>query len=356
MIYQRYLSKEILKTFCLFLFSFYFVYVAMDYSTHVGDFISDQKIDFAHFMSYYGFHFIKRSELLFPLALLIATIRVLLSMNQHGELTALQVSGIPSTTILRPFLVIGLAATACNYASMEYILPKSLNYLDSFENRHFKNQGATAKEKSFNVLYLTDGSKLFYQKEDASKQAYFDVFWVRSSDELFRMKYLSKDLEHPFAQYVDHIIRDGQGRLEKVESFDTCHLISMHIKKATGNQGTISPENKRLSQLFYLLKHPSSDYLPSEILTHLLMKLSMPLLCLVSVLAPIPFCIRHSRNTPVFLIYTVSLFGLITFFTCMNGVVILGENHTMSPFLAILTPFIAISAWIGWKFKKEVFA
>lgn len=150
MTYHRYLFREIFKISFLFLFSFFFIYITIDYSTHASDFTLNQKIDPFRFFSYYGCHFIKRLELLLPLSLLIATLRVLLAMNQHGELTALQASGIRLTHILRPFLTVGILATLLHYSVSESILPKALNYLDLFENEHF---GKSKEDKKAPPLF-----------------------------------------------------------------------------------------------------------------------------------------------------------------------------------------------------------
>ena len=62
----------------------------------------------AHVATYYFFQFIKRADLLLPLALLIATLKVLLAMNARGEQVALESCGLPRKKILRPFFLVGL--------------------------------------------------------------------------------------------------------------------------------------------------------------------------------------------------------------------------------------------------------
>src|SRR5690348_8415177 len=85
-IWQRYLFREILKVFFLFLGCFFFLYSILDYSLHMQDFLVDKQIHLGHLFIYYFYQFIKRADLLIPLALLIATLKVLFSFNARGEL------------------------------------------------------------------------------------------------------------------------------------------------------------------------------------------------------------------------------------------------------------------------------
>ena len=93
-IWERYIFRETLKVFFLFLGCFYFLYAMIDYSTHMQDFIVDKRIQVSHIIGYYSFMFIKRADLIVPLAALIACIKQLLSMTHNGELVALQSSAI----------------------------------------------------------------------------------------------------------------------------------------------------------------------------------------------------------------------------------------------------------------------
>src|SRR5579862_6484093 len=107
LIWERYLLREILKVFFLFLGCFFFLYALLDYSMHMQDFIADKRIQIPHLLVYYFFHLIKRADLLIPLSLLISTLKVLFALNHLGELIALQTSGISRKKILRPFFFIG---------------------------------------------------------------------------------------------------------------------------------------------------------------------------------------------------------------------------------------------------------
>lgn len=354
MIWQRYITKEICKVFALFLFAFFFVYVAIDYSTHMQDFIQDNKIQVGHLLVYYGHHFVKRSDLLIPLALLIATIKVLSSLNHNHELLALQTAGIKLKTLFKPFFLFAAACSLFLLASAEFVLPYSLNFIDQFHDNHFKHSTKGRRKEPIHALHLKDNSKLIYQSFDPSREALIDVLWVCSADEIWRIKYLRADPLLPIGQYVDHLKRGSDGLLEKVASFDSYHFKQLHFDSTLPKRGMIPIENRSASNLWQLAfqKKATTDYQKPEILTYLSYKAIIPFLPFLVIIASAPFCTSYSRNRPLFAIYALGLFGFIAFYTLMDACLILGANHTLPPFWVIFTPFAFCLGGFAWNFAQ----
>ena len=355
-IWERYLLREILKIFFLFLGCFFFLYALIDYSMHMQDFIADKRIQISHMLIYYFFHFIKRADLLIPLSLLISTLKVLFALNARGELIALQASGLSRKKILRPFFLIGLFCVLFNLMSSECLLPSSLNFLDRFRADHFKHYDHGHHKEPIHVLHLKDRSKIIYQTADLEKKTFHDVFWVRSSDEIWRMQTLSSDPESPIGYYVDHLQRNSEGNFEKVESFDQYQFAKFRWQPDPTGKGYTPLENRALSGLFHLLvqKTKTTAYEYPQVLTHFLFKIAMPFLSLLVITAAAPFCVQHSRNIPIFLTYAIALFAFIAFFALMDAAIILGENRVVSPYLAILTPIVLCWAIFSYKYRKTI--
>jgi len=353
-IWERYFLKEILKIFFFFLFCFFFLYSVMDYSLHMNDFISDKGIKFFDVLCYYTFQFIKRATLLIPLALLVSTIKVLYQLNSSRELVALQASGLKLKTILRPFFLIAILCSLFNYINLELLFPKAANYLDQFRYNHFKHIEKEAKKQPVHLLFLKDNSRLFYQSYDASKDSFFDVIWLASSNDIWRIKYLKANPNQPFGQYVDHLQRNQEDFFEKKESFDTYLFKGIKWDPNMPSKGFIPRENHKISELYHFLaqKKVTSSYETQEIITQLYFKLAIPLLPFLVIIAIAPFCVQYSRKIPIFFIYAFSIFGYIAFFALMDASVIIGENNVVSPFLAIFAPLgIGFGAFF-WKFSK----
>ena len=350
-IWQRYFLKEIFKVFFLFLFSFYFLFVILDASSHVQDFIRESKLQLKMAAFYYFFQFVKYADLIVPLAVLISTIKVLCSFNVHRELVALQASGVKTKTLLRPFFFVGLLATLFMYCNFEFINPKALGYINHFYESHFKHSYHGKRKEPIHVLHLKDNSKLIYQTTIPSKEYFFDLLWVRSFDDIMRIKYLKTDPKNPQAFFIDHIKRNSKGQLEKAHSYDHKLLTELKWDPKMTLVGKIPVENRKTSELFnYLIKKKTTNsYQPSEIKTHFLFKLLMPLLSILVVAAVAPSCLSYSRNIPTFFIYCISLFGFIAFFTLIDSCTIIGENKVISPYLALITPFATAFGLFGIK-------
>lgn len=355
MIWQRYLLKDFFKIFILVLFGFFFLYCALDYSFHMQDFLKSKSIGFLDVLLYYSHIFIKRSDLLIPLAVLLATIKVLTSLNAQRELLALQVAGLHLKRILMPLFWVAGLMTLFNLISYEFIFPRSAIYLDNFYDNHFshsrKKHTLSQKEK-LHIVPLSDRSKVVYQYFDHAKGAYFDLVWIRTPDDIWRIKYLNTDGKYPVAEFADHFVRNKNGFFEKDASYPTCIL--SQLKWVRENTTPFVPSENRKTSALWNLKNKSTttSYEKSEILTHFYYKIIMPFLPLLVVLAAAPFCIQYSRTRSPFLTYAFGLFGYVSFYLFINSTFILGETNVISPSVAILVPFFLVSGIFSWKFFK----
>lgn len=359
MIWKRYLLKEFLKVFAIVLFGFFFLYCALDYSFHMEDFLKNKNIHLADFILYYSHLFIKRTDLMISLALLIASIKVLCTLNANRELLALQVAGLNFKKLITPFLLVATCCTLFHFVSVEFILPHSTVYLDDFHHSHFKHPDrghrAIARKEKLHVIPLSDRSKVIYQYFDKEKDAYFDVIWMRSADDLWRIKYLKTGAKNPQGKYVDHFVRHPGGFFEKESSHVDYEFTQLRWTRETSNNPFIPYENRKASELWRMAhRSTTTAYEKAEILTNFYFKSAMPLLPLLVIIAASPFCIRYSRSQPVFFIYAFGIFSYVAFYLFMNASVILGETNVFSPIIAIFAPFILCGAFFSWKFIKTV--
>jgi len=352
-LWQRYFLREILKVFFLFLICFFLLYALIDYSMHMQEILKNKRIVLSDLLYYYGMLFCKRCDLLLPLSLLISSVKVLTSLNRRNELLALQTAGIPLHTLTRPFFFIGMLCVGISYMNFEIMAPKSLSYIDRFEKKFLKKKNKVS-QTSVHALPLEDGSRLLYQSYDSHKKEFFDIFWILSPDEIYHMKTLSLENSHPHGTFVDLIKRNQKGSLEKVLSYDQYLFetleLNFNLKKLFGKP----MENRSISELLQITlnKTPLFYENKSAVHTHLYFKMVMPWLPVLVLIGIIPSCIRSMRTLPTFLIFSLTIFGYITFFTIMDACVILGETHVLSPFWAIFSLPIAFSALFGFRFLR----
>lgn len=357
-LWKRYFFKEWVKVFTLFLGCFYFLYVLIDFSAHAKAFHQDA-IGYIDIMTYYLYQFTQRADVLILFALLIATIKVLTTLNLKNEIVALVVSGVSLKKLLRPFLFAGICCAGVLYANFQYLCPISLYKLNEFEDRFFHNKVKDDRSKSVKHIFLKDSSLLVYNSYDFKENTFLDVYWFRSFDDIVHMKKL-----YPFESitkgfFVDHIFRNSEGQMVRKEGFESKEFPGMEFEKSALYAAAHPPRWQSISQLAGDIPWTQIRWgfkkmndREAQLVTMFYYKLLLPLACILAVIAPAAHALRFGRSLPVFLIYSLSLFGMITFFTLVNSSVILGESQVLSPIVSVSLPFLAAFLFFGWKYAK----
>ncbi len=354
-LWEKYFFLETLKVFFFVLFSFFFLYSILDYATHMEDFVKKETLQFKDLTLFYLNHFLKRADLLLPLALLVATIKVLISLNSKHEWMVLQVAGVRTRRLLRPFFVVAFMCALFNWVNFQYLLPSSLTAIEEFHIKNFQHSHRAQRQELMHIFKLKDHSKLLYQSYNAQKNAFFDVLWIRSVDDIWRIKFLNADPAKPIGSYVDHLTRNKQGFLEKTDSYEHCLLPDLKWDAKILENGLVPFENLSLKALWKQLmqKTAATQYEIPQILTQFLFKLQAPLLSFLVVLAVIPWCIVFSRSLNAFIIYAASLFGLLAFYMLLDAMVILGEHNVIAPIIAISLPFVICGLIFSRNFLRK---
>lgn len=355
-IWERYFLRQFIRMFFFFLFSFYGLYVLIDYASHTSALAHHQvQIPWAEITRYYLFVFASRAEILLPLALLIAFVQTVCTLNSRQELVALMASGFKLKLLMRPFLMMGLLCVLLMYANEEYLLPMALKKLRRIEDATKHQRKHHADALIVHQVTLEDGSLLIFQDYDMSKGRFFDVYWIQSIDNIYRIKYLSPTSPIPTGYYVDHLARQSNGELIQEAAYQTLDFPSMRFNQEL-LQSTISdPDILPISELAIQSKvvSPELNEKESKLLTSFYWKLAIPWLCLLAIIAPAPFCVKFSRHLPIFLIYVCSLFGLIAFYMLLDATQVVAKRQVLSPLLAICCPFFMGIGYFSWRFIKE---
>jgi lipopolysaccharide export system permease protein len=354
-IWERYFLKEFIKVFFLFLGCFYGLYVIIDYASHTSALPHHNiQIKGLELVRYYAVVFISRAEILIPVALLIAFIKTLTSLNIQGELVGFLASGFKLKTLLRPFILVGLFCVVLMFMNEQFLLPSALKKL-----RHIEGSSKHRKHRPKEIidarnLTLEDGSLFLFQSYDEEKEQFFDAYWVRSIDDVYRIKYLSPYGSVPKGFLVDHLIRQGNGELALKDSSPSLEFTELRFNSEILQSTLIDSDTLSFNELWAQL--PTSSDNPgekeSQILTNFYRKLIIPWLCLLAILAPAPFCVTHSRNFPLFLIYVCGLFGMLAFYLFLDAGSVMAKRQVLPPFGILAVPFLGISGWFGWRFAK----
>lgn len=352
-IWKRYFLRQMCQVFLLFLLGFYALYIIIDYSNHAGSF-KHHHFGAMDIIRFYAFEFITHMDMLVPFAILIAFIKTVSTCNFNNELVALMASGIPLKKLMRPFIAFALLCTLLIYFNTEVLQPYAIKYHNQLEESRTKKKQRKYKHALIQQVALKDDSSIIFQHYDTDLQRFYDVYWVRSIDDIYRIKYLSPYTSLPTGEFVEHLQRNKAGDLLVTESLSKKEFKDMHFDKKTLLE-TVS-ESSELSITALKEKLPKRGHAHSEkeaqILTLYYYKLAFPWLCLLAVIAPAPFCTRFSRSTPIFFIYAGCIFALVAFYIVLDAAVILGERQVLSPEVAIWAPFVSVFTIFGYRFSR----
>jgi lipopolysaccharide export system permease protein len=353
-LWQRYFFREILKVFFFFLFGFFFLYSLIEYSMHMDDFFKNHHLQVREVVLYYVNQLLKRLDFLLPMALLLSTIKVLTTLSARNEWTVLQASGLSTRKLLRPFLAVACACSILSYLNFEYFLPSALRHIDEFRISHFHGSRMAQRRELIHLIPLKDNTKLLYQFYNKEKNTLFDVLWIKSLDDIWRIKYLNADPDNPTAEYVDHIVRNSVGFFEKQESHPKLYLADLKWHPKMARQGLIPFDQRSLSDLYRLrYKTKLNPYEAPKIATALSFKAAVPLMSPLLVIALAPFCLIYTRHRHYFLIYALGLFGLFAFYMLLDSLTILSDNGVITPTMAVFVPLTFFASFFAWRFSLK---
>ena len=346
-IWQLYLFGHLIRAFLLFLFCILGLYIAIDFSIHGSRFLSKDTVSWLSISVNYLWHFAKFTSLFFSLSFLLAMQRVLLDLNAHREIVALQTAGLSSKKLLSPIFFLAALLMIASYVNFQWISPEAQLNADDFYKAHIHH----SKSEKVYSLVLQDGSELVYQKYDADKKELFDVFWIRSFDEIWHMKTLKVGLQPMEARFTDRFIRGVSGALEKNESADLRLFPELALEAGVSFQRFIPFENRSLSTLWRQARGNSSDKQKSA--AHLHYKLALPLVPFFTIFAFAPFALRYRRDRSSLIYISCSLFTYIGLMTLLDAMLILAENQAIPAYLAIWIPLASSFAIAGYFWFSE---
>lgn len=348
-IWERYILKEFTKVFLFFLFSFYLLFVLIDYSINSQN-LQGPDISFWDIALYYIYNFVVQAEVLLPVTIAIATIRILYQLNVSNQIVAFLVSGIRKIHLLRPIFFVAIICMFFLYFSFEYIYPKALQRTTDTEEQLFSNPLSAP----IKVVNLPDNTKILYQNFDRANNSLSDVYWIFSLDHIEHIQYLYPFEDIPYGKNVDVINRNHEGFLEltsnkKIVKYGK-HVLSSDILKMQVSDVQMQPLSTLWTQAKYYTAKGSERQ--SKTLSTFYLKLILPLGAILAVLIPASLCLHFSRRIAIFFIYSISFFSILLFFTLMDTAQVLAESQVFPIIPCIFAPALIYFIFFGWRFSK----
>lgn len=341
-IWERYFFREMAKVFVLFLLCIYGLYALIDFSSHANSYHRHQtSFDWGKLALYYLCDFFQQMDVLVPFALLVATIKTVCTLNKHNELIALLAGGVKLKTLLRPFVLMGLFCTGLIYINSEWFLPHSQGLMRRIEEERNMQKAALRHVSTVHQVLLADNSVLVYHHFDTAHQQFFDAYWIPDIHEVYHFKYLQPYEPIPVGQFVDYFKRLPNGDIMLQASYASKLFPELSFNVNLLKSTLIVPEDMSLSELWEKIPFYGDPQTEKEaqIVSVFYYKAIMPWLCFLAVIAPLPFCVRSTRQLPLFFIYAGAIFGLTAFYLILDAALILAKRQAVSPAWALSIPF-----------------
>lgn len=354
--WERYFYKKIVSAALLFLLVFYGLYVLIDYSSHLsGAHYHHSMLKPLELILHYLAEFSLKADLLLPFALLIATIHTLTQLNIHSELVSLLASGHSMFRLMRPFLISGLFVVFLLYANDEWMIPRAAREVQSLNKKYKIRKEKSSNQIAAQSLRLEDGTHILYREFDPSLKKFYEVYYIPTIDEVWRIGELNPFDGIAQGSFIDHFQRDKDGNLQPVDSAEKKEFPNLRFQEASLKTILIDLEDLPLSKLYQESpseKNAEEDEKSARMITALYRKLSLPWLALLAVIGPAPFCVQFSRKLNLFLIFAAGIFGLAGLYLFFDAATVLGERQVLAPSLAILWPMALFISFFLYRFIR----
>lgn len=139
---NKYLTKEILKYFCIVLAAVVGIFLAVDFFEKIDNFM-EASIPFSKIIRFYYLKIPSIVAIIAPVGILLAVIVVFGLMNKNNEIIALKSSGASIYYILRPVVSIGLLLSILIFLLTELIVPITISKVNRIWNFEVKKKSAT---------------------------------------------------------------------------------------------------------------------------------------------------------------------------------------------------------------------
>lgn len=336
-LYFRFIFRKLFALFLLIHFSVMGAYFCLDLLTF-SSFPTSSKL-FFHFLSLV----LSKSDFFITFSFLLAAIHTLQSLKQHGELTALQVSGISKIGLILPFFTLTLFLALFSFWNIEFGIQTARGW--KAKSSHKKK---TTHISPIEVKYLSDHSRLIYQ-EDGSK--IFDLYWIISDKEIWHCKEVFQENNQLVGHFVDILKQNSLSRFEKSDSFLSYNL-PFQLDDCT--ERFILPEKSPLSKVYGTLTNESlmisADR--AKFLTAFIYKIIYPWFPLIFMTAILAFLLPSRAKTSYFS-FLIGIFCYLLFYSMMKTFMILGENYLISPWITVFLVPIGMQGALTYKLCKN---
>lgn len=294
---NRYITWEILKTFCLVLGLVIGLYLAIDFLEKVDNFM-EAGLPISRLIQFliYEIPFIVVQVL--PLAQLLAVLITLGIMNRQNEIVALKSSGVSVYRLLAPVAALGVLSSGVLFVMAEFIVPLTIGHANHIWNREVRKSAAVSTREK-NIWIRGEGTIIHIRYYHPADQTIHGVT-INYFDERFGFKGRLDAEKGTFA--------GGRWRLENVVAqqfpsgrglptidFSATRTVDLGIVPDDLFRVAKKSEEMGIVELGrYIRKIQSEGYEATAYRVDWMNKMAFPVVCIIMSITAVSIAVRRS--------------------------------------------------------------
>ena len=142
---EKYVTKEILKYFCILLATVVSIYLAVDFFEKIDNFM-EAGLPFSKIIRFFYLKIPSIVARIAPVGILLAILVVFGLMNKNNEIIALKSSGVSIYYLLKPVVSIGLFLSILIFLLSELIVPITISKVNRIWNLEVKKRSSVVSK------------------------------------------------------------------------------------------------------------------------------------------------------------------------------------------------------------------
>jgi lipopolysaccharide export system permease protein len=295
----RYFSKEILKYLGIFLFALVFIYLTVDFTQKIDNFIQ-ASVPTGPMLTYFAYKIPYVMIQMVPIAVVLSVIVTLCLMKKNHEITAMKACGLSVVQLSRPIILISVLIAVTAFLFSEFVVPLTSSRSNEIWNIEVNKRIQTSFYRRDHIWYKSKDAIYWIREFDPEKEVMEDMTFY-FFDDSFR---LIKRIDAQKGIWMGRLWKIHKGIIQNAvgsSGFDLSRFDEMHLKIREGPDAffrTVSrPEEMSYWQLKrYAERIRMEGYDATRYLVDMNIKLAFPMINLVMILIGISIALGIKKG------------------------------------------------------------
>lgn len=340
---DRYLLKQIISPFIYCITIFTFLYIVIDLFEHLDEILSEQITLFTlgrYYLNFIPLIFVQTASI----AMLVSTVYVLVTLNNHNEITAMRTTGISILRIATPFLIAAFIVSILCFLVSDKVVPRTSGITSSIKQEKMKSGPKTSKLTNVTVHGIPN--RLIYAKSyDIKDKVLNDVIILeQDKNRIIQSKIIAREAKWKDGRWNFYDVTiyrlDQSGRIKGIPLNYEEKFLDIREKPEDFRKYQIDPTLMSYRELKnYIDKFRGiEDRMVRRLLVDLYCKLSFPFTSFIIILIGIPVALLIKAKKGLLLTLSLSMVIGFIYYATMAISAALGKAGFIPPLL---------SAWLG---------